>query len=123
MATIVVVDSEPVVRSVVTSILRKAGHSVYDTGDFDDALRLVGEFRPDLVVTNVFLRGVTGHDAMLILKTRFPKLSVLMVSGLPDEKVISTWTGKTGFDVFPKPFQAKELLRKIQQVLEHCPTA
>ncbi len=117
MAAIVVIDSEPVVRTVVTKILELGGHSVHATGDFNHAVELLREEQPDLVVTNVFLRGITGHEAMLRLKTEFPGLRVLMVSGLPDEHVISEWIDKPGFDVFPKPFRPNDFLLKVEQVL------
>ena len=117
MSTIVVVDSEPIVRSVVVRILERAGYSVHDSEELGQALLMIENLRPDLVITNVFLRGATGHDAMKIIKDRFPGLNVLMVSGLPDEKVVSEWTGTTGFDVFPKPFKADDLLQKVEQML------
>lgn len=117
MSNIVVIDSEPTVRSVVTAILERAGYAVRATGDFHNAMEMLQDHRPDLVLTNVFLRGIAGHDAMLALKKSFPGLLVLMVSGLPDDDVISTWTGEVGFDVFPKPFRSDALVEKVRQVL------
>ncbi len=72
MENIPVIDSEETVRSVVDRILRRAGHSVQATGDFDEALRILSHSKADLVVTNVFLNGITGHGAVLRLKTEFP---------------------------------------------------
>ena len=117
MATILVIDSEPTVRTVVTRILESGGHSVAATGDFKLAVEMLRNTLPDLVVTNVFLRGIAGHDAMFQLKREFPKVKVLMVSGLPDERVISEWMAEPGFDVFPKPFKSNDLLSKVHQVL------
>lgn len=121
MKNIVVIDSEPTVRTVVTAILERAGFAVRATGEFNQALQMLHRERPDLVVTNVFLRGIAGHDAMRAIKESFPGLPVLMVSGLPDEEVIARWTGEVGFDVFPKPFTSDSLVEKVRQVLEIPP--
>ncbi len=78
---------------------------------------MLRESQPDLVVTNVFLRGISGHDAMYKIKNSYPELPVLMVSGLPDHDVISEWTGQTGFDIFPKPFTCESLTLKVNEML------
>lgn len=117
MALIVVIDSEETVRSVVSKILHRAGYDVFAFGDLDLALEMVRAAQPDLVLTNVFLRGITGHDAMLKLRSEFPDLNVLMVSGLPDDEVIREWTGEPHFDVFPKPFSAHALVEKVREIV------
>ncbi len=53
---------------------------------------------------------------MRLIKKACPDLPVLMVSGLPDEDVIHDWAGHDGFDTFPKPFTAKELIAKVQSM-------
>lgn len=115
--SIVVIDSEPIVRNVMTQILGRAGYQVRATGEPDMAFEMVRQSRPDLVITNVFLRGLTGHDAMQRLRLEFPGLRILMVSGLPDDEVIRNWTNKDGFDAFPKPFTAEALKEKVKDVL------
>jgi DNA-binding NtrC family response regulator len=72
---------------------------------------------PDLLITNVFLPGSTGHDAMRVIKERCPGLRVLMISGLPDDQTIQSWLAEEGFDAFPKPFAPKDLVSKVQHVL------
>ncbi len=118
MADIVIVDSEETVRSVVERILLRAGHSVRATGDFNEALKILRESRADLVLTNVFLRGIAGHDAMLRLKSDFPGIPVLMMSGVPDESVIGEWSQQTQFDIFPKPFMPDSLVQKVDELLK-----
>jgi two-component system nitrogen regulation response regulator NtrX len=117
MTSIVVIDSEPTVRAVVCSILESGGYSVRGTGEFPEGLEMLRSEPPDLVVTNVFLREISGHDAMKVIRLDFPELPVLMVSGLPDEKVIADWMGEAGFHVFPKPFTSDALLERVRQIL------
>src|SRR4051794_5539864 len=116
-ARIVVLDAEPVVRSIVTTILERAGYTVEPTESVDAALAVVRSTPPDLLLTNVYLQSMPGRDALRLLKNVCPELRVLMVSGLPDEDVIREWAGHNGFDTFPKPFTASELLDKVRAML------
>jgi two-component system, cell cycle response regulator CtrA len=85
------------------------------------AVDIIKAAPPALVVTNVYLPGITGHEAMRILKRIRPELPVLMVSGLPDSDVIREWAGEDGFDTFPKPFKAKELIDKVGSLINREP--
>jgi len=116
-ARIVVLDAEPVVRSVVAAILERGGYTVQATETVEAAVEIVNRHPPDLLLTNVYLPGMTGRDAMRLLKAMRPELRVLMVSGLPDEDVIHDWAGRADFDTFPKPFSADELLEKVGTLL------
>jgi DNA-binding NtrC family response regulator len=118
MASIVVIDSEETVRSVMVTILQRVGYTVRATGEFHKAVDWIRESIPDLVITNVFLRGIAGHDAMKKLRGEFPGLPVLMVSGLPDDTIIHDWIGETRFDVFPKPFRSNSLLHKVREMID-----
>ena|SRR5947207_5240041 len=110
---VIVLDSEPVVRSTITAILTRGGYKVEPVGTLDLALQSIKNQRPALLVTNVYLAGITGREAIRLVKNLYPDLPVLMVSGLPDEDVIHEWTGRNGFDTFPKPFTADELIAKV----------
>jgi DNA-binding NtrC family response regulator len=116
--SIVVVDAEPAVRSTLSKILERAGYAVHATGEFRQALQMIESSHPDLVLTNVFLNGITGREAIHQIKDRCPDVRVLMVSGVPDEEAIRESSKLDGFDVFPKPFKAGDLIAKVQQVLQ-----
>ena len=120
---IVVIDSEPTVRTVIKAILERAGYSVSATDDFRAATQLIRDIKPDLVMTNVFLQGITGHDAMRTLRHDFPGLPILMVSGLPDDSIIDQWMGEAHFDTFPKPFTQGALVDKVSEMLSKGETA
>ena len=118
---IIVLDVEPVVRSVLGVILRRAGYVVEPMETFQEALEAIKSAAPDLLLTNVYLPGIAGREAIQRLKDACPELPVLMVSGLPDEDLIREWVGRDGFDTFPKPFTAQELLYKVRTMLTRKP--
>ena len=81
-------------------------------------MQIVEAFRPDLLLTNVYLNGISGRDAIAQIKRHCPDLRVLMVSGLPDETIILESANAGGFDIFPKPFKATDLTSKVSQLLQ-----
>jgi len=98
-------------------LLKQRGYVADAIATVEAAQAIIAREPPDLLVTNVYLPGTRGVDAIRLLKGVCPGLRVLMVSGLPDADVIQEWTSKEGFETFPKPFTAQELLDKIQAVL------
>ena len=118
MAKIVVLDAEPLVRSIVARILSRAGHQIQEVADLDAALHQLAQAPANLIITNVYLPGVTGHEALKAIKTQNPDIPVLMVSGLPDSDVIDRWQSEPGWSVFPKPFAPRDLLSKVDEVLK-----
>ena len=115
-ATILILNSEPVVRSVIKDILEREGYVVLATGDLGTAVDIMNDCEPDLLLTNIDF-PTSGHDAAQYLKKRCPKMRVLIVAGLPDDQRIEDRTLGAGFEVFPKPFSMEELNEKIRGIL------
>jgi DNA-binding NtrC family response regulator len=115
--TIVVVDGELVVRKVIQDILEREGFRVIGLSDPKMALVVIEAAKPVLVITNVSLPGMSGHAAMQMFKECCPDLPVLMVSGLPDSRVVQEWLKQDGFDAFPKPFTAQQLVKKVNEMI------
>jgi DNA-binding NtrC family response regulator len=114
---VVVVDPEPVVCNVVRSILEQEGYRVLPFADARTALQAIQRHKAALVITNINLPGMTGHDAMQLFKQACPGTPVLMLSGLPDSDVIQRWLAEDGFDAFPKPFSAQQFAQKVRQIV------
>jgi DNA-binding NtrC family response regulator len=115
--TIVVVDGEQVVRKVIQDILEREGFRVIGLSDPKMALVVIEAAKPVLIITNVSLPGMSGHAAMKMFKECCPELPVLMVSGLPDSQVVQEWLKQDGFDAFPKPFTAQQLVKKVNEMI------
>src|ERR1041385_4984130 len=103
-ATILVLDAEEVIRSVITRILEREGYTVHTAGDLPSALELVKDCTPDLLLTNLYIPGTSGHDAARFLRSMCPNMRVLVVAGLPDDRLIEDQIKGEGFASFPKPF-------------------
>jgi CheY-like chemotaxis protein len=78
--TILVLDPEPIVSSVIRSILEREGYRVSTANTVEQALPVVDGNPPDLLLTNIYIPGTTGHDAAKFLKEKCPEMRVLMVT-------------------------------------------
>ncbi len=116
-ATILLLTSDPVVRSVIRDALEHGGYSVVAVGDLGTAVDRLKEFTPDLLVIRSYVEGIPGYDAATFLRTRCPGLPVLMVGGLIDDDRLVYRMSLEGFEVFPKPYTAAALLEKVKDVL------
>jgi DNA-binding NtrC family response regulator len=101
----------------VAVIVERDGYEAMQTDDPHAVLEIVKAEPPALIITNVALPGITGHDAMQIFKQHAPDVPVLMITGLPDTDVIREWKHRPGFDIFPKPFEASELRAKVREMI------
>ena len=115
--TILLLVSDPLVRSVLQDTLEHEGYTVVAVGDVGNAVDRLKEVTPDLLITRTYVQGMTGHDAATYLRTKSNGLRVLMVGGLLDDERLKYRASLEGFDVFPKPYSPAELLQKVKDVL------
>jgi DNA-binding response OmpR family regulator len=115
--TILLLVSDPVVRSVLEETLELEGYTVLATGDLGQAVDRLKECTPDLLITRTYVQSLPGHDAAMYLRTKCMGMRVLMVGGLLDDERLRYREALQGFEVYPKPYTAAELLQKVKDVL------
>jgi DNA-binding NtrC family response regulator len=115
--TILLLVSDPLVRSVLEETLEREGYVVRATGDLGQAVDRLKESVPDLLITRTYVQSMPGHEAAVYLLAKCPTMRVLMVGGLLDDKRLKYRAELQGFEVFPKPYTAAELLQKVKEVL------
>jgi DNA-binding response OmpR family regulator len=117
-STILLFHSAPVVRAIIREILEREGYVVRATGDLGIAVDMARESPPDLLLIDVYVADISGHDAAVYLTQRCPDMRVLMVAGMPADARMEIRTTGEGFWVFPKPFAAADLAAKVKEILE-----
>lgn len=115
--TILLLVSDPLVRSVLDETLTQEGYTVRAVGGLGQAVDVLTESVPDLLILRSYVQGMPGHDAAMYLLTKCPSMRVLMVGGLLDDKRLWYRESLQNFDVFPKPYSGAELLQKVGEVL------
>jgi CheY-like chemotaxis protein len=116
-STILLLVSDPVVRSVMKETLENEGYTVSATGDLGNAVDRLKEIQPDLLITRTYVEGLTGHDAAVYLRTKCLKMRVLIVGGLLEDDRLQLRESLAGFEVYPKPYSKADLLEKVKDVL------
>jgi DNA-binding response OmpR family regulator len=116
MATVLVVDDEPIVREVVVRYLEREGHDTVEAADGDAARRLVERSEPDLIVLDVMLPGTDGLDLCRWIRAR-SELPVIMLTARGEEadRIVGLELGAD--DYVTKPFSPRELAARVRSVL------
>ena len=113
MPTILVVDDEEVVRSVVRDMLESDEYTVLDTGDPQHALRLAGEQPIHLLLSDVVMPVMKGPELATKVLAASPSTKVLLMSAYPMSEVAES---ERAF--LSKPFSLQVLNDKVREVLE-----
>lgn len=115
---LLVVDDEHLIRWSLEQNLKKQGYEVVTAGSGEDALRLVREEQPDLVLLDIQLPGISGIDVLEKIKDHDEDIIVIMVtanSGL--ENAVSAMR-LGAYDYISKPFNLDELSIVVKKALE-----
>jgi serine phosphatase RsbU (regulator of sigma subunit) len=116
-ARILVVDDEPGMLRAVERVLSE-DHHVVGTRLSREALAVANEFRPELAIVDIRMPDLDGFELMAQLKTRFPALDVILMTGSVDdldEKLVKA-IRSPAFYFIQKPFD-REVLRTL---VERC---
>jgi DNA-binding response OmpR family regulator len=116
-SSILLLVSDPLVRTVLKETLEHAGYTVSATGDLGNAVDRMKEMDFDLLIIRSYVEGLPGHDAAVYLRSKHLKMQVLIVGGLLDDDRLQLRESLAGFEVFPKPYGSAELLEKVRDVL------
>jgi len=118
-ATILIVDDDLVVRSLMRAALEDGGFIVVEASDGLEALRLCAERRPDLVVTDVVMPGMDGFELCRELRRHeeWAYVPLLMTTSLDDETSITRAYEAGATDFIAKPIQWMILNHRVRYML------
>lgn len=111
-----IVDDDPLVHTLISSILVPAGYEVSSAHRGDEAIRMAADLNPDLILLDVMMPDVDGFEVINRLKTdqSTSDIPVIFLSAKvdPSDKVKALQLGATDF--IGKPFDRAELLARIR---------
>ena len=116
--TVLVVDDEPTILDVVGRYMERAGYETHRAADGPEALRMVTQDRPDLVVLDLMLPGIDGIEVMEQLHRQpGPRIAVILLTarGEESDRVVGLERGADDYVV--KPFSPTELVARVGAVL------
>jgi DNA-binding NtrC family response regulator len=115
--SILVVDDEDALRTVLSSELESEGYVVATAGDGDDAISVLQGKSFDLVLLDIKMPRVDGFEVLRFIKERYPATKVIMLTGFADLKNAIESKKLGAEDFVSKPYDLVDLLTTIERVL------
>jgi len=119
MARIVIADDDADIRELVVFKLRHGGHEVVPVGDGAAAVEACTADKPDLVILDVMMPGMSGLDAAKALRANsvMDDLPIIMLTARAQESDIEQGLAAGADDYIVKPFSPRELASRVSAVL------
>jgi two-component system, OmpR family, KDP operon response regulator KdpE len=116
---VLVIDDEPPIRKLLRLGLSAQGYQIVETGSGKAALELFSQQLPDIVILDLGLPDMQGHELLRALRTRNDSVPIVVLSSRDDEagKVQALDSGAD--DYVTKPFGMDELLARMRAALRH----
>jgi two-component system, cell cycle sensor histidine kinase and response regulator CckA len=125
--TILLVEDEQSLRKLTRSTLVESGYTVLEAADAPEALEIVrrSDFHMDLLLTDIVMPGMSGHELAAQLSPQCPDMKVLFMSGYTEGAVATHGVLKPGVKILRKPFSRVTLAKYVAEVLaeKHCGSA
>ncbi len=115
--TILIVDDDAAIRTVLNQALGRAGYDVRSTGTAAGLWRWITAGEGNLVITDVVLPDENGFDLIPRIKKLRPELPVIVMSAQNTLLTAITAAERGAFEYLPKPFDLKELVSVVQRAL------
>ncbi len=117
--TILLIDDEQSVRSIVMKILRRANYTVLEADCGESALALSESHagKIDLVISDLYMPGLHGPAVAEKLSAARPGLKVLFISGYSDNDVVGRTGVPAGSNFLQKPFSGQDLTAAVTAAL------
>ncbi len=118
--TILVVEDEAVVRSLVVEVLRTLGYSALEAADGPSGLTILqSSQRIDLLITDIGLPGLNGRQLADSARARRAGLKVLFMTGYTENAAAANGYLEPGVELITKPFAIDALTTRIRKMIEH----
>ncbi|MET3590032.1 two-component system nitrogen regulation response regulator NtrX [Bartonella silvatica] len=121
VSDILIVDDEADIRELVAGILDDEGYETRVACNSDDALMKISERIPRLIFLDIWLQGSRLDGLALLdeIKTRYPTLPVVMISGHGNIETAVSAIKRGAYDFIEKPFKADRLVLVAERTLEN----
>ncbi len=118
MKTILIVDDEQSIREILDGILQDEGFRTLVAETGEEALALLGEETPDLVLLDIWLPGIDGLETLRHIRENHPEQVVIMMSGHGTIETAVKATKLGAYDFIEKPLSLEKVLISIENALK-----
>jgi len=115
--TILVVDDEPSICHSLSAILKDEGYQVLVAGSGEEAVKIVEEEMPQLILLDIWLPGMDGLETLKAIKAVHPNILVIMMSGHGTIETAVKATKLGAFDFIEKPLSLDKVIILVANAL------
>jgi two-component system nitrogen regulation response regulator NtrX len=115
---VLIVDDEEGIRESLSGIFEDEGFDVFASSSGEEALRILKEQNPDLILLDVWLPGIDGIQTLNEVKKLKPDLPVIMISGHGNIELAVKATRMGAYDFLEKPLSLERVLLAAKRALE-----
>lgn len=116
--SVLIVDDEEGIRETLSGIFQDEGYDVITAGSGEEALKILKEQSPDLVLLDVWLSGIDGVETLQEIKKTNPELPVVIISGHGNIELAVKATRVGAYDFLEKPLSLERVLLVARRALE-----
>lgn len=121
MKPICIVDDQPQICSTVSGILSDEGYEAVVFQDAESFWQSLDDLEPSLVLLDIWLPGIDGLELLKRLRTRFPNLPIIMMSGHAGIETAVSSIKAGAHDFMEKPLHLEVLLEKVKNAIARRP--
>jgi DNA-binding NtrC family response regulator len=120
MARVLVIDDDEEIRTLVSAMLERAGHKAELAADGAQGLKMFGARKPHLVMTDIHMPGLDGHDVISALRVLYDDVPIIAISGgssVGKDELLLEAARLGASEVIMKPFEFEQLAGAVSRAL------
>lgn len=117
-ATILVVDDEPAIRTMLLGKLVSEGFVCFSASTGEEALKLLEQRPCDVVISDLGMPGISGLGLLQEASKRYPRTAFVMATGVDDIRVAVQAMKQGASDYLVKPFQLDDVVASVHRAFE-----
>ena len=121
MARVLVIDDDEEIRTLVKHMLVGVGHEVEEALDGRDGLRIFEESPADLVITDINMPGMDGHEVIVAFRKLHTGVPIVAISGggaQPKDDLLLNAAALGAVEIIMKPFEFGQLVGAVERALK-----
>jgi two-component system NtrC family response regulator/two-component system response regulator AtoC len=116
--TLLIVDDDARIRASLARSLREVADVISVAASAEEALKRIGESRPDVVLSDVRMPGLDGMELLRLLRSRTPEVDVILMTAFDDLPLVAAAMHEGATDFLVKPLDLHQLRRLLERVHE-----
>ena len=118
--TVLLVEDDPNVRKLVSSVLTSLGYTLIEAGDGEAAEKVAEKYHKkiDLLLTDVVMPGINGSELAARLVKSHPTMKVLLMTGYTENTMILQGVASQEVNLLHKPLTPMSISNKVREVLD-----